>query len=294
MRGMVITCSGLDKQQKEMMKSLIEKMAGCYSAAFHDGVTHLVTNKAMSAKYNAAAVKEVPVMLPSWVEEVWRVSSQESCQAMEPRFRSHRCPAMQGLTVCVSQLIKQDKELLRKTLETHGGSYSGILEMEKTSVLICTSPSGDKYNHAKKWKIPCVSSAWILDSIDRGYCLPTDQYRVDRSKTKASTPTKIDQTRAELSEVSMCSTILNPDETLAARCIEDTINSTAAIGQETGLAAAIKGKTTADWLAELDLAKVKKAGCFLDGCRIYLPSFSESQLVQLVRLLKFGGRVRLT
>ena len=90
MRGMVISCSNLDKQQKEMMKNLIEKMAGCYSASFHDGVTHLVTNKAMSAKYNVAAVKEVPVMLPSWVEEVWRVSSLEGAGAMEPRFRSHR------------------------------------------------------------------------------------------------------------------------------------------------------------------------------------------------------------
>ena len=32
---------------------------------------------------------------------------------------------MQGVSVCVSQMGKQDKELLRKTLETHGGSYSG-------------------------------------------------------------------------------------------------------------------------------------------------------------------------
>ena len=143
--------------------------------------------------------------------------------------------------------------------------------MEKTSVLICSSPSGDKYSHAKKWKIPCVTSSWVLESIERGYCLPTDQYRVDRIKTKSSTPTKIDQTRAELSEVSMCSTILNPDETMAARSIEDTINSTAAIGGDAGaLAAVIKGKTTSDWLAELDLTRVKKAGAFLDGCRIYL------------------------
>ena len=200
-------------------------------------------------------------------------------------------------------------------------NYSGTLEMEKTSVLICSSPSGDKYSHAKKWKIPCVTSSWVLESIERGYCLPTDQYRVDRIKTKSSTPTKIDQTRAELSEVSMCSTILNPDETMAARSIEDTINSTAAIGGDAGaLAAVIKGKTTSDWLAELDLTRVKKAGAFLDGCRIYLSGnrqlnrqsqfsinyfdqsqfslylsgFTDPEQVQLARVLKFGGGVRLT
>ena len=45
MMGMVVTCSGLDKSQKERMKLLVERMAGVYSSAFHDGVSHLVTAK---------------------------------------------------------------------------------------------------------------------------------------------------------------------------------------------------------------------------------------------------------
>ena len=295
MKGLVVTCSGLDKQQKEHMKLLIERMAGAYSSAFHDGVTHLVTAKAMSAKYDVAVRKETPVMLPSWVEDVWRVSASETVSAVESRFRSHRCPSMQGVSVCVSQLSKADKDLLRKTLDTHGGVYSGILEMDKTSVLVCTSPAGDKYNHARKWKIPCVTSSWVFESIERGYCLPTEPYRVDRTKTKASTPTKQDQTVAGLAEVSLCSTICDPNETMAARSVEDTINSTAALpGEVGGLVAAIRGKSTADWLMDLDLARVKKAGGFLDGCKIYLSGFSEPELVQLARVLKFAGAVRLT
>ena len=294
MKGLVVTCSGLDKHQKEQMKLLIERMAGVYSSAFHDGVTHLVTAKVMSAKYEVAVRMERPVMLPAWVEEVWRVSSAESVTAVEPRFRQLKCPAMQGVTVCVSQMNKADKELIRKTLETHGGCYNGVLDMDKTSVLVCTSPAGDKYAHAKKWKIPCVTSSWVMDSIDRGYCQPTEPYRVDRGKTSASTPTKQDQTVAGLAEVSMCSTILDPDETMAARSVEDTINSTALNNEAGGLVAAIKGKTTADWLAELELGKVKKAGGFLDGCRIFLSGFSESDQVQLARVLKFAGGVRLT
>ena len=295
MKGLVVTCSGLDKQHKEQMKLLIERMAGAYSSAFHDGVTHLVTAKAMSAKYDVAVRKKTPVMLPSWVEDVWRLSASETVSAVEARFRGHRCPSMQGVSVCVSQLNKVDKELLRKTLETHGGSYSGILEMDKTSVLVCTSPAGDKYNHARKWRIPCVTSTWVFDSIEQGYCLPTEPYRVDRTKTKASTPTKQDQTMAGLAEVSLCSTILDPNETMATRSVEDTINSTAALaGEAGGLLASIQAKSTADWLADLDLAKVKKAGGFLEGCKIFLSGFSEPHLVQLARALKHGGGVRLT
>ena len=73
------------------------------------------------------------------------------------------------------------------------------------------------------------------------------------------------------------------------------INNTAAVGNEAGaLSAVLKGKTTADWLAEQVLGRVKKAGSFLDGCKIYLSGFSEPHQVQLSRVLKFAGGVRLT
>ena len=95
---------------------------------------------------------------------------------------------------------------------------------------MCTAPAGDKYSHAKKWKIPCVTSSWVLDSIEAGYCLPTDNYRVEKN-TKSSTPTKQDQSQARLDDVSMCSIILNPDETLVTRRVEDAINCTTMLGK---------------------------------------------------------------
>ena len=78
-------------------------------------------------------------MLPAWVEEVWSVSRTEMVTAQDQRFSHHKCLAMQGVSVCVSQLNRNDKNLLRKTLENHGGSYSGVLDMEKTSVLVSLS-----------------------------------------------------------------------------------------------------------------------------------------------------------
>ena len=95
--------------------------------------------QALSQKYNVARMKEDPVMLPAWVEDVWTVSSSEMVTAGDPRFDHHKCRAMQGVSVSVSQLNRNDKNLLRKSLETHGGSYSGVLDMEKTSVLVSLS-----------------------------------------------------------------------------------------------------------------------------------------------------------
>ena len=39
---------------------------------------------------------------------------------------------------------------------------------------------------------------------------------------------------------------------------------------------------------------MKKAGTFLDGCKIFLSGFTNSEEVQLGRVLKFGGAVRLS
>ena len=50
-----------------------------------------------------------------------------------------------------------------------------------------------------------------------------------------------------------------------------------ALGETGGLAAEMRGKTTADWLAELELSRVKKAGKFLDGCKIFLSSLRQSR-----------------
>ena len=115
--------------------------------------------QALSQKYNVARIRENPVMLPSWVEDVWTVSSSEMVTAGDPRFDHHKSLAMQGVSVSVSQLNRNDKNLLRKSLETHGGSYSGVLDMEKTSVLV--SLSSLSYFSVKS-TITTVRSALVL------------------------------------------------------------------------------------------------------------------------------------
>ena len=95
--------------------------------------------QALSQKYNVAVRKEDPVMLPAWVEEVWAVSRSKLVTAKDQRFAHHKCGAMQGVSVSISQLTRSDKKLLYKELESHGGSYRGDLDMEKTSVLVSLS-----------------------------------------------------------------------------------------------------------------------------------------------------------
>ena len=82
----------------------------------------------------------------------------------------------------------------------------------------------------------------------------------------------------------MCSAIMDPNETN-----NDTVRKTV---MGSSFSSVIHGKTTAQWMSELDLARVKKAGTFLDGFKIYLSGFKEHDLEQLRRVLKSAGATR--
>ena len=69
-----------------------------------------------------------------------------------------------GLTLTVSQMGKKDKEILKKSIESHGGTYTGQLDMEHTEILIISKPEGDKYKYAKKWK-KCIVCCFKLTQI---------------------------------------------------------------------------------------------------------------------------------
>ena len=86
MKGLVVTCSGFVKMEKELLRHHIERMAGIYSNSFHDGITHLVTCTVQSQKYEVAVGKETPVMTKEWVEAVWKVSCKDSVAAVDPRY----------------------------------------------------------------------------------------------------------------------------------------------------------------------------------------------------------------
>lgn len=60
--------------------------------------------------------------------------------------------------------------------------------MSITSVLIAMSAVGEKYKYASQWSIPCLTPNWIHDSIETGFSLSWDAYKI-QNKPKASTPT---------------------------------------------------------------------------------------------------------
>ena len=117
----------------------------------------------------------------------------------------------------------------------------------------------------------------------------TLNYRVELlGREKVSTPEKMDRTVAKLSEVSMCSTILHPnDETTTT----SKVNETAAT-DITKSGASESRKTSENIL--FDIERVKKAGHFLEDCRLFLSGFSEPEIDKFRLAVQTAGGVSLS
>ncbi|XP_043233811.1 DNA topoisomerase 2-binding protein 1-A-like isoform X2 [Amphibalanus amphitrite] len=292
MRGMVVTSTGFQKTEKNRLQRLVRQMSGVYSSDFHEGITHLVAGVVASPKYQVAVARDVPVMRAAWVDRVWEASRQQTVSATDPQFADLACPPFQGLFVCVSQISRRDKEAIKRLIETNGGNYMTQLECEKTNVLISPSVEGEKVTFARRWKIPCVVPEWLYDSVERGSCLPMEQYTTsDKMAKRSSTPTK-NHTMAsagELADLTM-STIVGANESRLNPVNETLMNETASFAVP-----APAPSPAQEELAELDrvdLQEVAKAGEFLDGCKVHCIGLDARRDDKLRRLLNTSGAMR--
>ena len=112
-RNLIVTSTGFSKDQKNELQQKVERMGGIYSNAFHDGVTHLVCFLSKSKKYEVAVSKEIPIMTADWINQVWEKSKHNPVHATDPQFSRYKCPALQGINITVSQLMRQDREIVK-------------------------------------------------------------------------------------------------------------------------------------------------------------------------------------
>ncbi|KAK4018542.1 hypothetical protein OUZ56_000592 [Daphnia magna] len=287
MKGIIVTTTGCSPQEKKDIQEKVQFMGGLYSSAFSVNVTHLIVKSVadFSLKFKVAISRDVPVMVPNWVDAVWNASIKESVHGTDPMFARYACPPFQGLVICVSQIPIKDREALKKIIEANGGRYSGQLEMGKTNILITTSAEGEKYTYARRWKIRCLKPEWIHTSLNKGYAVDPDAFIVEKSALppRCSTP-EADHSVMKFGNSSINSTILNESR---VQQIDETVGSTTLIlnHQQCDL-------RSSEALESLDLAISKKAGPFLDGCKVFLSGFDGSPMEKLRRILNNAGVAR--
>ena len=67
-------------------------------------------------------------------------------------------------------------------------SFNDLQKNPQTENTEKNSFSGQKYEFARKWRIPIVSPAWLFDCVEARYCLDHHKYRVDTKDTDSREP----------------------------------------------------------------------------------------------------------
>jgi len=289
MLGISVTFTGLEGTHLTRLEGLVRQMSGTVSKDYHDGVTHIVAAKVGSPKCRVAISHDVPIMRPAWVDQVWKQGSLNSMlKATDARFATLRCSTLYGLNVAVTGLSREERLEVKRLLEDQGATYSASLELDDTSLLLCSSDSSDKYKKAMQWGVPCLATRWLRESIKAKTCLPFTDFRFEAEEEVAED--SFDQTRDGTFEEKSNMEEMPPTEPKMPE-LGQLVNQESPSQELTHFKEDEEGNIL---LAKLDLKNVKAAGTFLDGCKIVLFGFTENQNVHLARVLKFAGAVRLS
>ncbi|XP_065335100.1 DNA topoisomerase 2-binding protein 1-A [Cloeon dipterum] len=299
MRGLRVCVSGFKLSQKDELGRKVRFMGGIFEKNLSTVVTHLVTQSTNTDKYQCAIEIKIPVMLENWVHETWEANQKKHQSALDEPYISLRCPPFQGLTITSSQFTKAKKDKIKSIIEQNGGQYCPSMTSTDTDVLIVSTATGDKYRAAVQWNIPCVTENWISDSAKAGYSLNYAAYEV-KVKPGTSTPERNDAT--QLGDLSCVSAIAHQPP--QQNKINETMMSTVSCATNMSFAeprpperrepprTPEKEPDAAMKIMKLPITEIRKAGLFLDGCRIYVSEGMPCIQDKLRKMLNSSGATR--
>ena len=301
MTGTLVSCTSIAKPLREKLKQLIEHMNGVFARDLTNEVTHLVAGEVGSAKYASAAKLRKPVVLPSWVEEAWQQTQKNyHFEATDSQFvDKHRCPILKGCSVCVSGLNGRRKEEIKRLVEQHGGIYLADLKLKATTHLLIENPTGQKYHFALRWSVYCVQPEWLYDCISIGSWIEETPYLV-RSATNSTSNATLSTTtvNATMNRTVSSSEVSRKAAQAAKQSSEsfgnkDLLDESLKRVQTSGLKRLNKSKHAANKTSPCDYnVRTPSGEQFLDGCRLFLTGFNDSQLEYLQKIINAGGATR--
>ena len=283
MLNVVICCSSMKKDERVSIHNLVLIMGGQVTKDFTSAVTHLIAKEVGSKKYQVACTNNIPILSPSWVNDIWVKSKYEHIVASDKKvYEQHLVPIFKGCTICVTGMNYMLRENFKKLIEDNGGVYSGELNMKTCTHLLCEQSKGQKYEFARKWKLHCILPLWVSDCIKQGHWLDETPYKVepDTDVTELSTSlmqkSKIQATFLETTNTLKThnrQSVSSKAAEIAAKSLERSLSTNVTITEEaTQHQNKLQFKTFRSRAIDLKSFRLPNSNenHYLDGCKIYL------------------------
>nr|CAD7437710.1 unnamed protein product [Timema bartmani] len=297
MSKLFLTSTGFDKGTKEELITKIRHMGGVYFTNLRECVTHVVTKHVINNKCQGSKKKGIQLMTLDWVNEVYEASLKREVHATDEEFQKFRCLLLHGVIATSTNLRHSEKNTIQLLIEKNGGKYQGIMDTTHTNLLLVRNPKGEKFKCAQENNISSVSPDWLYDTVKEGEIMPFEDYVItpNACSTFVNDESKFNPDFSSVSSVfgEKPGNLTHIDETINMSVSAETsvINQVSACTKE------LVAKRSGEWeylelLEKLDIMEAKKAGSFLDGCKVYLSGFNPDQTEKLRRVLNGGGATR--
>ncbi|KAJ3390545.1 DNA topoisomerase 2-binding protein 1 [Lobulomyces angularis] len=164
--NLIISLTSVEFQERILLAEKIESIPNCsYSPHLTKHVTLLSTNKTGSEKYKAALELGIPVVSLSFIDEIFKNKNAPNFNPCAI-IQNHLLPPLANAVICVTNLSLKEREEVKEMVNNLGGQHSPDLTKNCTH-LIAKTPSGRKFEFAKKWKLSIVSLNWLLEVFQK-------------------------------------------------------------------------------------------------------------------------------
>lgn len=279
MKDLIITLSSFSAVEKKRMSQLIGFMGGRCVDTLVDLVTHVVTDKVITKKYETAAVKGMQIMKSDWINDVWETSQRECIRGTHENFNKHRVPTFYNLGITSTGLKEHLKEDIKRIIQENGGTYHGQYSSKLINILIVNKdpPLSQKLTAALNSGKDVLTYEWICDSAEKGYAIPFDKYKINKKpRPTVSTPEK-QRPSPQMNLTGISTFSSNISNISYQHLIDETLPNTTTYSTPEKMK---RQKDTGNDLLsnKLDLQAAKQAGLFLDGCNVSIIFESKFQL----------------
>jgi len=274
----VVCATGFADHDLKWIQETVQSFGWQFRRELMSTVTHLVAATAGSPKHRAAwRVKGIHVVRRGWleayrarrnVENSENPPAEESSKMTAIREVDFLLPPMEGFSVSLSGLSREDKEVLANLLRKLGAGYAQDLSALCTH-LVAIRPQGNKFDFAIANGVMVVRPDWVRDCFQAGRLLDEKDYSLSGTQPPSSLPS-LNQRNASSS-----ATTGNSFRIVASEKCPATSTIIPNIGGESGQ----------------DLLDLEDQ--FLSGCCIYLIGFLDSTLPHIARSLRRAGSTRL-
>lgn len=213
------------------------------------------------------------IMKSSWLSDVWEANSDENVLATSTQFQNHKLPTFYKLAITTTGISRNNKKQIEQMVNENGGKYYSDFSGTIINIVIAkkNATKTDKLIAALNGGKDCLCVEWIADSVNQGYALPFENYRIDLQMSKTtSTPTN----RANAFD-STTSSIELSNIPYAGKINETALSNMSQLSDVTILNRNKQRNNEDNSLPphkllfdKLNVKDAKEAGWILDGCKV--------------------------